>query len=92
MNNDDFITQTEIGTFFKGSKKTEATSHEIGRWLEESGFRQGGQPTHNAILSGLVSKRACSWSPDFKVFVWRPEIIEILEREGYPRNERVHGS
>ena len=92
MNNDDFLTQTEIGTYFKGSKKPEASSHEVGRWFCEIGLRRGGKPTHAAVLSGLVSKRACSWSPDFKVFVWRPEIIEILERNGYPRNERVHGS
>ena len=90
--NNDFLTQTEIGTYFNGAKKPEATSHEVGRWFCEIGLRRGGKPTHAAVLSGLVSKRACSWNPGFTVYVWRPEVIDVLEREGYARSNRIHSS
>ena len=87
MQDEGFLTQTQIGRFFKGSHGEHATSHEVGGWLDEAGLREGGKPTYQAVLSGLVSKRASRGNRDFPVVVWHPDIIKILEAEGHERIE-----
>lgn len=82
----EYLTQTQIGRFFKGEIREHATSHEVGRWLDEYGLRDSrGQPTIEAVLSGLVRKKPSRGNRAFPVTVWHPQIIEMLEQEGHPR-------
>ena len=76
----EFITQTQIGRLYKGSKRPTATSHEVGVWLEELGFRKDGKPTAKARNYGLVTKRASRGNDGFPVFVWHCGITKYLDQ------------
>ena len=75
----EFLTQTQIGLLYKGSKRPTATSHEVGIWLEELGFRENGKPTELARALGLVTRRASRGNNDFPVFVWHIGITKWLD-------------
>jgi hypothetical protein len=71
-----FLNQTELGTLFG------ATSHEIGRWLDQLGLRDGKWPTGRAFDGGYVSKT--SLANGFYYYKWDKRLtVAALEQASH---------
>lgn len=68
-----YVNQTQLGELF------DATSHEIGRWLDAIGLRSGGRPTRRAFEGGYVSPAGYGYN-------WHQEkTVAALEEAGHKR-------
>ena len=76
----DYLTQSQLGQLFG------ATSHEIGRWLRELGFkRTDNRPSDEAIRSGVV-ENVMNGSVHFPA--WNKEkVVTLLEANGHRRSD-----
>ena len=76
----DYLTQTQLGQLFG------ATSHEVGRWLKELGFKRlDGRPSEEAIRSGMA-KNVTNGPLHFPV--WNKEkAVTLFEANGHRRED-----
>jgi hypothetical protein len=76
----EYLTQSQLGQLFG------ATSHKIGRWLKELGFkRPDNRPSDEAILSGMANNVTID-SVHFPV--WNKEgVVTLLEANGHRRSD-----
>ena len=76
----EYLTQTQLGQLFG------ATSHEIGRWLKELGYkRPNNRPSDEAILSGMANNVTIG---PVHFPVWnKEEVVTLLEANGHRRSD-----
>jgi hypothetical protein len=76
----DYLTQTQLGQLFG------ATSHEVGRWLRELGFkRSDNRPSDEAIRSGVVESVT---DGTVRFPAWNKEkVVKLLEANGHHRSD-----
>jgi hypothetical protein len=74
----EYLTQSQLGQLFG------ATSHEVGRWLKELGFkRPDNRPSDEAMRSGIAANvtngpvRFPAWNKE--------EVVKLLESNGHRR-------
>ncbi len=73
-----FVTMREIGGIYG------ATSHEVGKWLTDLGYRKDGYPTKSAQNENLTTSIPNPKDPDFFVHGWDHErVIEMFKMMGY---------
>lgn len=72
----EFKTLTELG------RDCGVTSHKVGRWLTDLGYRHKGQPTAKAFAEKLVTDRE-STNPGTYFWVWHAEkTMRVLQEAG----------
>ena len=78
---DEFLSMTELGKFYGVS------SHKMGKWLVDLGFRTKYMKPSKAAFEGGLVNQVLSSQPGTFYYQWHAEkTMQALDKAGYKRN------
>lgn len=84
-----YMSMTEIGQLFYKDLRSasSATSHDVGRWLQDIGLRtKDKSPSLNATESGIAIQKLTGKNKDIPNHYWEPnQTVAALEKAGHKR-------